>query len=558
MNTLRTIGLGLVLSTAPLFAQESVGGIPFSQRMHWDTSDLIAVLAAPFDLAAAQADDTVRANEGKLPLYGRFVTTDVDPYNAGYWTELENGDRVWRVRIISPEAWATELFFSEYEMPSGALLHVYDDNGEQVAGGYTTYNEQADGRFSTDMVFGEACIVEYYEPAAVRGEGYFHIDRVLHAYRMVQPDGAKVSGACEVDVNCSEGDNWHEQRDAVVRIRVVIPGGAGYCSGTLVNNTDHDCKGYILTAFHCTEESADADFSSFQFRWKYQRTTCGTGSATGTSMTGCVRRADSNDGGGNTGSDFALVELTNSIPASCTPFYAGWDATGTGGSAGVSIHHPDTDVKKISTYTTSLLSTSWSGFTNGSHWRVIWAATANGHGVTEGGSSGSPLFNSAKRLIGTLTGGSSCCDVNGCDLAQSGPTFPDYYGKMSYHWENLNPNPSGEELHWWLDPSSNSFTLDGSYDPCVVGIAERDGSEVLSLYPNPTKDLFTVTYPQGIEQAERVQLTDLTGRVVLTERPLSIGQCTVDASGLGAGSYVVTLSARGALVGIGRLNVQGE
>ena len=557
MITIRDLSIGLVLLTAPSFAQESVGGVPFSQRMGWDASGVPTVQASPFHAEAAQLDDELRAANGKLPLYARFVATDVDVNNAGQWNELQNGDRVWRVRLVSPGALATELFFSEYGMPAGALLHIYDDAGAHVAGGYTTYNEQSDGRFSTDMIFGEACILEYYEPAEVRGAGYFHIDQVAHAYRNVAPEGEARTGACEVDVNCSEGANWTEQRDAVVRIRVVVPAGAGYCSGALVNNTALDCKGYILTAFHCGEESTDANFNAYQFRWRFQRATCGTGSATGSTMTGCARIADSNDGGGHTGSDFLLVELNNSIPASYTPYYSGWDATGANSSSGAGIHHPDSDVKKISTYASSLGSGTWHGLTNGSHWRVTWVATANGHGVTEGGSSGSPLFNSAKRIIGTLTGGASCCEVNGCGIPGSSPSAQDYYGKMSYHWGSLNPN-NGEELHWFLDPTSTTETLAGSYEPCVVGIPERDGFALLSLYPNPATHQFTVSYPHGILQADRVEVIDITGRTVRSERPLTTGQCVIDASALSEGSYIVTLYANGALVGSGRVGVQRD
>lgn len=556
MTTFRTVSLGLLLSSTCVIAQESVGGIPFSQRLGWSTAEVPTVQAAPFDAEAAHADDELRAAAGKLRLYGRFVSTDVDLNNAGRWTELHNGDRVWRVHLVSAGALATELFFSDYVMPRGATVYVYDDAGEQLHGGYTDYNEQANGEFSTDMIFGESCVVEYYEPAEVRGLGYLRIDRIVHAYRDVGPDGTELTGVCEVDVNCPEGANWTEQRDAVMRIRVVIPSGTGYCSGALVNNTAQNCLGYVLTAFHCGEESTDANFSSYQFRWRYQRPSCGTGSASGFTMTGCVRRADSNDGGGHTGSDFMLVELNNAIPPGYTPYYAGWDATGVGSSSGVSIHHPDADVKKISTYASNLGSGSWHGLTSGSHWRVTWVASANGHGVTEGGSSGSPIFNSAKRIIGTLTGGASCCEVNGCDLPGSGPSAQDYYGKMSYHWGTLNPNPAGEELHWWLDPNGLGEVLDGSYDPCSTGIDERPGVAMLALFPNPATQQFTVTYPKDIAQVERLTLTDVTGRVVVNERPIGSGQCVLDVSALAEGSYVAALYANSTLVGSGRLSVQ--
>ena len=47
---------------------------------------------------------------------------------------------------------------------------------------------------------------------------------------------------------------------------------------------------------------------------------------------------------------------------------------------------------KISTYTTTLGTGTWSGGISSGHWTVRWAATTNGWGVTEGGSSGSPLL----------------------------------------------------------------------------------------------------------------------------------------------------------------------
>mgnify|MGYP000502627315 CR=1 FL=1 len=40
----------------------------------------------------------------------------------------------------------------------------------------------------------------------------------------------------------------------------------------------------------------------------------------------------------------------------------------------------------------------------------MFEQTANGHAVTEGGSSGSPLFNQNKQIVGTLSGGSSSCE----------------------------------------------------------------------------------------------------------------------------------------------------
>lgn len=170
-------------------------------------------------------------------------------------------------------------------------------------------------------------------------------------------------------------------------------------------------------------------------------------------MTGCAKRADSGDGGGNSGSDYMLLELNSNPPAGYNVYYNGWNRQNVGSPSGASIHHPAGGRKKISTYTQQLTTTGW-GISN-THWRVVWAATVNGHGVTEGGSSGSPIFNNSGLIVGTLTGGSSFC---------SSPNSPDQYGKMSYHWSS---NP-GDNLSTWLDPVNSGVTsLAGTYAPCT-------------------------------------------------------------------------------------------
>src|SRR5690606_20202634 len=190
-----------------------------------------------------------------------------------------------------------------------------------VHGAFLDKHVQSHGYFTTDMIFGESCVIEYYEPLLVKGEGHFTITQVSHAYRMVGASSA--ADTCEVDVNCSEGEGWQAQRDAVVRIRVVDPEGTGYCTGVLMNNTAQDCRPYILTAMHCAEESTVAHFNQFVFRFGYQRAGCDSGQLLqGANMNGCVKRADSNDGGGNQGSDFLLLELNDPLTADLVPYFA--------------------------------------------------------------------------------------------------------------------------------------------------------------------------------------------------------------------------------------------
>ena len=65
-----------------------------------------------------------------------------------------------------------------------------------------------------------------------------------------------------------------------------------------------------------------------------------------------------------------------------------------------------------------------------------------GIGVTEGGSSGSPLYSPEKRVIGQLHGGPSSCSA--ADNAKA-----DYYGRISVSWTGGGSNAT--RLSNWLD-----------------------------------------------------------------------------------------------------------
>ena len=163
-----------------------------------------------------------------------------------------------------------------------------------------------------------------------------------------------------------------------------------------------------------------------------------------------------------------MLRFLENIPPKYNPYYCGWDASTGNSSSGVCIHHPDGDIKKISTYITPLTSGTW-GSTPNTHWIVRWAATANGHGVTEGGSSGSPLFDDEGLIIGTLTGGESSCQ---------NPTGPDMYGKISYSWAS-NGSSAEQQLKPWLDPGNTGILKQpGSYN-AKLAVADFSASSVV-------------------------------------------------------------------------------
>jgi hypothetical protein len=158
------------------------------------------------------------------------------------------------------------------------------------------------------------------------------------------------------------------------------------------------------------------------------------------------------------------VELDDPPVTAYNHRWAGWDrSTGdfacSAATPCATIHHPNTDEKRITYSTTPTQASSWGGGTpgDGTHLWVHWATDPPGPftvpGVTEPGSSGSPLYSEAHRYIGQLHGGPSACGATGDNLS-------DYYGRFSVSW--TGGGTSSTRLSNWLDPGNTGvMTLDG-------------------------------------------------------------------------------------------------
>jgi hypothetical protein len=365
----------------------------------------------------------------------------------------------------------------------------------------------------------------------------FLISEVGYAYRGVSvypknADGFGGSGDCEVNINCPEGQDVQVEKRGVARIQVKRGTGSFWCTGSLVNNTRYDKIPYLLTADHCGRNTTPDDVSQWVFYFNYESASCPNPSfePPSHSMTGATLVSQGGDAG-NSGSDFFMVRLLENIPDSFHVCFNGWSRTNESSPDGYGIHHPQGDIQKVSTYVEPLVSSSWNGHVPGSHWRVVWAATPNGHGVTEGGSSGSPIFDDFNRIVGTLTGGDSSCDSSALDA-------PDYYGKFSYHWDQ-NGTDSSSVLSVWLDPDSSGAMY---VNPLYVSVAENSVEDWVTVHPNPAGDYIRVELAG--EKDAAFSVTDLRGRVLVpaTRRIVAGGGVSIDLTGLAPGIYILTVT----------------
>lgn len=444
------------------------------QKFVIDNNVPVKMIAAP-DLEALHLEDIQRDKQGLLYRIGVASTVNITPTNSGIWSTLPNGDRKWQLVVKSSGAEALSFLFETFKLYGASTLVITDLNGKLVHNPLTSDDVESHFRQHAALCFGDELLLTLIEPKYTQSSELF-LDRVMYNYRATgNPNFQKIneSDPCEVNVNCSPvGDSWQDEKKGVARIYVVEGNSGGYCTGSLINNTSQDCKPYFLTALHCGVSASAANMTQWKFYFKYEAPSCTNPSTAGTLddyfITGCLRIADSGDNGGDSGSDFLLVKLGSSTneatiisnlkSANFSAYWNGWNANTAATTGGVGIHHPAGDIKKISTFSGSTISAGWNGNGLSSHWRQSWTSNSNGHGVTEGGSSGSPLFNNSQGyIIGTLTGGSSFCNS---------PSSPDFYGKMSYHWTS-NGTANNLRLKPWLDPTNSGvLTLAGSANPC--------------------------------------------------------------------------------------------
>lgn len=454
-----------LITPGHITAQISTGGEPpgFINRANDH-------LLLTYEMPAPETERLLKEDEqsGKLGVaerIGVLLPTEINLTSHGRWLYLADGSRQWRIRISSEDAKQLALYFKDFYLPKGYELFIYNDSRIQLIGAFTHLNNHESGLFATEAVNGQSIIIELIASRQAIGQAQFTITDVLYVYKDQDLKQFGRSGSCNVNVNCSEGFEWQDQKRGVVKIHSRVGSSVFRCSGSLVNNTRYDYLPYIFTADHCARTgstySTEEDLNQWIFFFNYEATEClnPLTEPSSVSVTGAALKANVGGGNANMGSDFCLLLLNEDIPPSVMPYYNGWSRADVASPSGVGIHHPSGDIKKISTYTEPLLSTNWSFNTPNMYWLVRWSPTQNGHGVTEGGSSGSPIFNDEGLIVGQLTGGQASCN---------NPDAADYYGKFAVSWESNGSEP-GKQLKPWLDPDNTGVDkLNGAYNATQV------------------------------------------------------------------------------------------
>ena len=431
--------------------------------------DRVATKKMPaLDLEKLRREDVLRERNHLPTRFAAKIAVDYTPSNSGTWETLDADNKIWRLRITSPGAKSLNLGFTRYKMPQGGRMLVYPtamkpgDNLRQVRT-FTAADNESHGQLWTPIVDGADLMVEVTVPNARVKELQLAMSRVNHDYVGFKELAKKgfagekgSSGSCNVDVACPEGDG---RRDQIRSVGAYTINGSDTCSGALINNTGNDRKMYFLTAHHCGVTSA-SPAASIVVYWNYQNSTCRAVGSPESGGPGDGSLSQFNSGSFVRAtyavSDFTLLELDDPADPAFNLYWSGWDRTDTLFPTAFGIHHPRVAEKRISLsgaplqYAGGDLSNPNPLPGDQDH---LFVKGRPGIGVTEGGSSGSPLFSNGNRIIGQLHGGLSSCTV-------SDDQKTDQYGRVFTSW--TGGGAAASRLVDWLAPGPTPpDTLDG-------------------------------------------------------------------------------------------------
>jgi len=278
------------------------------------------------------------------------------------------------------------------------------------------------GQIWTESVFNQTAVLEcqvppYIDPSSIS----LSVTALSHLYR--SPIYRPKSSGCEKEVACFPA--WTDEAAGVALIDFIDQGTEYICTGCLLNDTVRNSTiDYFLTANHCVGNSTVA--STLEAFWFFQADSCHGTVPDINSVPFTSGGATFLDGiNYQQGTDFTLLRLHESPPDGVT--YLGWTtALPTSSETVTCIQHPNGLDKRISFGHKAAAGAGFEDFTG-----VRWY-----DGVTEGGSSGSPLLNAQHVVIGQLYGGNSGCNnLDGTDV----------FGRFDLTYQMIQ---------LWIDPDS--------------------------------------------------------------------------------------------------------
>jgi len=387
----------------------------------------------------------------------RSLDKRVSPLSLGAARGTGSDGFVWTAAVQVPGATALRLHLTGVDLPRGAELYVYNRSG-QAFGPYTGRGPLGDGVLHTNTVFGEQLLLQVHSPVDSERAPRLTLAEVgvmgaRFAAPRYQPEGvfdpndlgaiAKASNLCSfnascvVNAACQSSSVVNSAKDAVASM--LFQSGASFyiCTGGLIADTvTTSVIPFFLTAHHCISSSGEA--SSLETYFDYE-TTCSNPNCTqpynntGDTIGATIKASGST-------SDYTLLQLASTpVSRDGVTTYLGWLSTPVANTNNLALYRISHPQGAPQSYTEGVIDTTKGTCRTLARGNFIYSRDIVG--ATEGGSSGSPVLNSAGQIVGQLYGACGTNLNNVCDAANNGTVD----GAFAVSYPNLAAflNPAG-------------------------------------------------------------------------------------------------------------------
>ena len=369
------------------------------------------------------------------------------------------GGFVWSAVVKVPGATALRVHLTDVDLPAGVELFVYNLAG-QAFGPYTGRGPLGTGELHTNTVYGEQLLLQLQSPAGAeraprftlaevgvmgarfvaprfRPEGFFDPDdlgAIAKAGNLCGPNAA-----CVVNAACQSSAAVNNAKEAVASI--LFQSGASFfiCTGGLVADTVvTSVIPFFLTAHHCISSSGEA--ASLETYFDYV-TTCSNPNCTqpfnnpGETVGSTIMASGST-------SDYTLVRLSSTpVTPNGVSTYLGWLTTAVANTNNLGLFRISHPQGYPQAYTEGVVDTTKPTCRTLARGNFIYSRDTLG--ATEGGSSGSPVVNSAGQIVGQLYGACGTNLNNVCDAVNNATVDGAFAVSYPALAQFLNPGGGG-------------------------------------------------------------------------------------------------------------------
>lgn len=163
------------------------------------------------------------------------VSVDLDIAKLMNWND--EGDSAYgKFSIKLNGALSSSINFDKFDLPNGTEMYIYNENGNMITGPITEKENNPNKIWGSWVYQGPWLTIEIRAPLSALKQLVLHANNIAYGYKNVyQVGNFGQSASCEINVICSLGNGWENERNSVA---LGISGdGSGLFSGSLIMNT---------------------------------------------------------------------------------------------------------------------------------------------------------------------------------------------------------------------------------------------------------------------------------------------------------------------------------